>query len=266
MNRIFFCFYIALLFACVSFAQAPDAKNDSQSGQASALFASNCAVCHGSDGRGGERAPNIATDREMVGLSDAKLNEILNKGVLTQGMPAFGFLGDEKIKGLVQYLRGLQGIAGSGQAHLPGDPESGEQIFFGAASCSSCHMSKGRGGFLGEDLTAYARGRSAEAIRTAILHPNDAGYLVEIETSAHRSYKGLVRVRDNFNVVLQSEDGAFHSVARDDIMQMTTSNQPLMPLDYGTRLQSKQLDDLVSYLIRSSGTGKPAAAKGNDEQ
>jgi cytochrome c oxidase cbb3-type subunit III len=266
MNRIFFCFYIAMLFACVSFAQAPDAKSDSQAGPAAALFASNCAVCHGSDGRGGERAPNIVTDREMVGLSDAKLNEILNKGVLNQGMPAFGFLGDEKIKDLVQYLRGLQGIAGSGQAHLPGDPESGEQIFFRAGSCSICHLSKGRGGFLGEDLTAYARGRSAEAIRTAVLHPSDAGRLVEIVTSVHRSYSGLIRARDNFNIVLQSEDGAFHSIARDDITQMTTSNQPLMPLDYGTQLQSKQLDDLVSYLIKSSGTGKPAAAKDDDEQ
>src|ERR1700733_8577753 len=114
MNRVFLCLgCIGMIFANVSFAQKPDAKNDPPTGQASALFASNCAVCHGSDGRGGERAPNIATDREIVGLSDARLSGILNKGVLAQGMPAFEFLGDEKIKGLVQYLRALQGIAGS---------------------------------------------------------------------------------------------------------------------------------------------------------
>jgi cytochrome c oxidase cbb3-type subunit 3 len=267
MNRVFLCLgCIGMIFANVSFAQKPDAKNDPPTGQASALFASNCAVCHGSDGRGGERAPNIATDREIVGLSDARLSGILNKGVLAQGMPAFEFLGDEKIKGLVQYLRALQGIAGSGQAHLPGDSGAGEQIFFGVASCSSCHMSKGRGGFLGEDLTAYARGRSAETVRAAILHPGEAGHLVEVAISANRSYKGIIRARDNFNIVLQSEDGAFHSITRDDITQMTTSSQPLMPLDYGTKLQSKQLDDLVSYLIKSSRIGKPASAKGDDEE
>jgi cytochrome c oxidase cbb3-type subunit 3 len=267
MNRVFVCFCcIALLVAGASFAQKPDAQSDSSAGQASALFASNCAVCHGSDGRGGERAPNIATDREMVASSDAQLNDILSKGVPASGMPAFGFLGEDKIEALVQYLRGLQGIAGSGQAHLPGDPGAGEQIFFRVASCSSCHMSNGRGGFLGEDLTAYARGRSAEAVRTAILHPSEAGRLVEVATSTNLIYRGLIRARDNFNIVLQSEDGAFHSVARNDITQMTTSSQPLMPLDYGARLQSKQLDDLVSYLIKNSGTGKPVPAKGDDEE
>jgi len=30
-----------------------------------AIFASNCATCHGADGRGGEHAPNIATAPEV---------------------------------------------------------------------------------------------------------------------------------------------------------------------------------------------------------
>jgi cytochrome c oxidase cbb3-type subunit 3 len=30
-----------------------------------AIFASNCAGCHGADGRGGEHAPNIATTPEV---------------------------------------------------------------------------------------------------------------------------------------------------------------------------------------------------------
>lgn len=264
-----------MLCVSVSFAQKPDAKNDSSSNKTSgqtadqasaALFASTCAVCHGSDGRGGERGPNIATDREMVRLSDSQLHDILNKGVLASGMPAFGFLGEDKVEALVQYLRGLQGIAGTGQAQLPGNPRAGEQLFFGAASCSSCHMINGRGGILGEDLTTYARGRSAEVVRAAIVHPGDAGHLVEVATSGSATYKGLFRAGDNFNIVLQSEDGAFHSIARNDITQMTTSRQPLMPIDYGSKLQSKQLDDLISYLIKSSGTGKAVLAKGNDDE
>lgn len=276
MNRVLVCLScIVMLCIGISSAQTPNAKKDSSPGETpghaadqatSALFASTCAVCHGSDGRGGERGPNIATDREMVRLSDSQLHDILNKGVLASGMPAFGFLGEDKIKSLVLYLRGLQGIAGSGQTQLPGDPHAGEQLFFGAASCSSCHMINGRGGILGEDLTAYARGRSAEVARAAIVHPGDAGHLVEIATSRSATYKGLIRASDNFNIVLQSEDGAFHSIVRDDITRMTTSSQPLMPMDYGTQLQSKQLDDLVSFLIKSAGTGKPAPAKGNDDE
>ena len=274
MNRVFLRICgIIFLYIGVSLAQVPE--KDSPASQApgqtpgpatSALFASTCAVCHGSDGRGGERGPNIATDREMVRLSDSQLHEILNKGVLASGMPAFGFLGEDKIDALVQYLRGLQGIAGSGQTQLPGDPNVGEQLFFGAASCSSCHMINGRGGILGEDMTAYARGRSVDAVRAAIVHPGDAGHLVEVTTSSNARYKGLIRAGDNFNLVLQSEDGAYHSIARNEITQMTTSSQPLMPLDYGSRLQSKQLDDLISYLVKSSGTAKAVSAKGNDDE
>ena len=272
MNRVLIRLCCIVIFCIgVSSAQAPDTKKDSPLGQtpdqaSSALFASTCAVCHGSDGRGGERGPNIATDREMVRLSDSQLHDILNKGVLASGMPAFGFLGEDKIKSLVVYLRALQGIAGSGQTQLPGDPHAGEQLFFEAASCSSCHMINGRGGILGEDLTGYARGRSAEVVRAAIVHPSDAGHLVEIATSRSATYQGLIRAADNFNIVMQSEDGAFHSIVRDDITQMTTSSQPLMPIDYGNKLQSKQLDDLISYLIKSAGTGKAAPAKGNDDE
>jgi cytochrome c oxidase cbb3-type subunit III len=256
-----------LLLASASPAQSPESAKPSSGNPSAALFATNCAVCHGSDGRGGERAPNIATEREIVALSDAQLHDILNKGVLASGMPPFGFLGEEKIKALVEYLRVLQGAGGSAQAKLPGDPAAGEQLFFGAASCSSCHMMNGRGGFLGDDLSAFAKGHSADAVRAAIVHPDDspAGHMVEVQTTQGNAIKGLIRGRDNFNIVLQSEDGAFHSVASKNISQITTSAQPLMPQNYGTKLDSKQIDDLISYLLKNAGSSKPAAEKDDDE-
>lgn len=255
--------------AAGALAQAPEKKDQPGATPVAALFASNCAVCHGSDGRGGERAPNIATDPEMVALSDARLTEILNKGVLASGMPLFSFLGDEKIRELVDYLRLLQGISGSAQTQLPGDPVAGEQMFFGSASCSNCHMVNGRGGFLGDDLTAFAKGRSADIVRAAIVHPEDApgraGHPVEVETRDGATYKGLVRSRDNFDIVLQSEDGAFHSLLRDRIVHITTSSQPLMPQDYAEKLSTKQIDDLISFLLRNAGSAKSAPASGGDE-
>jgi cytochrome c553 len=38
-----------------------------------AIFAANCAGCHGADGRGGEHAPNIATAPEVQHLMDREL-------------------------------------------------------------------------------------------------------------------------------------------------------------------------------------------------
>lgn len=260
---------LSVAFASVSHAQQNVPSKGKAANPAAAVFDSSCAVCHGSDGRGGERAPNIATKREVVNLSDAQLTVILNKGVLASGMPPFSYLGDEKIMQLVEYLRELQGVGGAGQTQLPGDAKEGEKIFFAEGSCSRCHMIDGRGGFLGEDLSTYARGRSSEAIRAAILHPGDSpggDHMVDIQTAEGNSYRGLIRSRDNFNIVLQGEDGAYHSVARDRIKKMVTDSQPLMPQDYGTKLDEKRIDDLISYLLRSSGAEKPVTKNEEDRK
>ena len=261
---------LSVAFASVSHAQQNALSKGKAANPVAAVFGSNCAVCHGSDGRGGERAPNIATKREVVNLSDAQLTVILNKGVLASGMPPFSYLGDEKIMQLVQYLRELQGVAGTGQAPATGDAGEGEKIFFAEGSCSRCHMIHGRGGFLGEDLSTYARGRSADAVRAAILHPGDSpgggDHTVDIQTTEGNSYRGLIRARDNFNIVLQGEDGAYHSVARDRIQKMTISGEPLMPQDYGAKLDEQRINDLISYLLRSSGSEKPVTKNDEDHK
>lgn len=261
---------LSIAFATASHAQQNAPSKGKTANPAAAVFNSSCAVCHGSDGRGGERAPNIATKREIVNLSDAQLTVILNKGVLASGMPPFSYLGDEKIKQLVEYLRELQGVGSSGQAQLPGDAAEGEKIFFAEGSCSCCHMIHGRGGFLGEDLSTYARGRSSEAIRAVILHPGDspggANHIVDIQTAEGISYRGLIRSRDNFNIVLQGEDGAYHSIARDRIQKMTIGSQPIMPQDYGTKLDEQRINDLISYLLRSSGSEKPITKNEEDHK
>jgi cytochrome c oxidase cbb3-type subunit III len=236
---------------------------------AAVLFDSTCGVCHGSDGRGGERGPNIATKREMVNLSDVQLNVILHKGVLASGMPAFGNLGDEKITQLIGHLRQLQGMAGPRQAEFTGDVGDGEKTFFAEGSCSSCHMIHGRGGFLGQDLSEFARGRSPQAIRAAILHPEDspegADHLTDIQTTEGASYRGLIRSQDNFTVILLTEDGGFKSIARTQIQKLIIHSQPLMPQNYSTRLAEKQLTNLISYLLKTAGSGR-LVSKSSDEQ
>ena len=62
------------------------------------------------DGRGGERAPNIAQNREVQRLSDPELMRIVREGVPGTGMPAFHSLASSEVKAVVAYLRSLQGI------------------------------------------------------------------------------------------------------------------------------------------------------------
>ncbi|MGH9616817.1 MAG: c-type cytochrome [Acidobacteriaceae bacterium] len=266
VRGLMYCACCLLTYIAMARAQRKVAANATANSQGAALFSQDCAACHGTDGRGGERAPNIATQHDIVSLSNAQLSSIINKGILSAGMPGFGYLGPEKIRDLVAHLRQLQGLANTRNVPLPGDPRAGKDIFFGSGSCSSCHSIQGRGGFLGDDLTGYARGRSIASIQQAIAHPdepNNAGGLVTIHTTDGMTYSGAVRAQDNFDVILQSEDGVYHNTPRDQIKQMSRSERSVNLQKYGKSLDRKQMNDLVSYLIQvaMSGDSQPAMAK-----
>lgn len=232
-----------------------------------AIFSVNCAACHGSDGRGGERAPSIATRREVISLSDAELINDVQHGVSGTAMPPFGYLGDEKIRAVVHYLRTLQGLGATVKA--PGDPKAGEQLFYGKAECATCHTMNGRGGFMASDLTGFGVGRTLENVRKSILDPNSSldrkAQTVTVVTLDGKQFKGLVRTEDNYFLILQSGDGAFHSFTRSGIAHMEYSGRSLMPDDYEKKLSSKEVDDLVSFLLKSDVAAKPSTGKHDED-
>src|SRR5579863_1710161 len=69
------------------------------------IFESRCAACHGLDGRGGERGPNILTRPEALSRSDNELLKLLQDGLRDSGMPPFESLGAARLKAVVAYLR-----------------------------------------------------------------------------------------------------------------------------------------------------------------
>jgi putative heme-binding domain-containing protein len=237
----------------------------SGAGVGKAVWAGNCAGCHGLDGRGGERGPNIATNPEIASLTDAQISHIVHDGSPNMAMPALGrTLNAAQIAAVVKHLRTLQG--GQKAEALPGDPKKGGDLFYGKAECSSCHMAAGLGGFLGQDLTDAARSRSADEIREAIVHPAKepdprAKTAVVIVRSGER-YSGIIRNEDNFSVQLQTTDGVFHLFDRAEIERVEYQPQSLMPTDYGTRLTPAELNDLTSFLMATSRAHQPANRAG----
>jgi cytochrome c oxidase cbb3-type subunit III len=214
------------------------------------IFAGTCAGCHGLDGRGAERGPNIATRADVRRRSDEELLQILRNGVFLTGMPNFSALGDAKLQALVRYLRTLQGR--SDALPIPGDPQRGAALFFGRAQCSQCHMIDGRGGFIGSDLSAYAANFLPDEIRHAILNVRAAtGSADQVQVSLVDGgvWDGVVRNEDNFSLQLQSSDGAFHLLQKSEVAGIKPSSHPLMPEDYGRTLSPAELDDIVGYLM-----------------
>ncbi len=212
-------------------------------------FTAHCAGCHGLDGRGGRRAPNIASSPSVKRLSHAELARIVFNGRTDFGMPAFRHLGRSEVQEMVDYLRVLQGkgVATS----LAGNPQKGKAIFFGKAACSSCHTVAGQDGFVGSDLSTYARGLTTVEVRKAITEPAPSTGRVKTVTATTldgQRLSGVIRNEDNFSIQMQDADGTFHFLLKSDLEKLEYKSLPPMPADYGQRLSRQELDDLVGYL------------------
>ena len=231
------------------------------------IFATNCAACHGLDGSGTQRAPNIAASDRIQRLSSADILRIVSEGVPGTGMPGFSSLGEARLKAVVAYVRDLQGKTTA--TSVPGDPKRGRQLFFGTAGCSSCHALGARGGFIGPDLTAYAQTHPAERMKAAIIDRTARDSKFEVATLAGadgQKYRGIVRNEDNFSLQLQSLDGSFHFFSKAGLKHIEREPASLMPSDYGLKLTPGELDDLVSFLRDAGGGVKAPEKKEDDEQ
>ena len=229
------------------------------------IFESNCAGCHGLDGRGGERGPDISTRPQIVQLPAEDLRSVVQTGRPAAGMPPFASLGTARIDALMAYIRFLQGQGGA-STEIPGDAAKGREVFFGKGRCAECHMVRGQGGFLGRDLSAYGV-MSAKEIRGKI---ENAGGSVRMRTVKMRNSQeitGIVRNEDNFSVQLQSPDGSFHLLSRSDIAEVEISPEPVMPTNYTNILSDAEFDDLVKFLVTvAKAGGKGSRPASEDEE
>jgi len=278
-HRFFWAAIVAVLFAACALLmpagaqRGNPAERKNQPGSSAAAdgrktFESVCATCHGLDGRGGERGPNVATRAEVQRLSDEETLRILQTGVPAAGMPAFGALGLPNLQAVMAYLRILQG--GSKAATIPGDPQRGKSLFFGKADCANCHTINGSGGFLGADLSSYGSNASIEEIRSAITDPDKdldpRARTVLVTTREGRQFTGIARNEDNFSLQLQSLDGTFHLLAKSDLEHLEYQPKSLMPSDYGSVLSAGEINDLVSYLIRTAQATRLTQAPGTNSK
>lgn len=258
---------IVLSAAIVSRVIAQQDHQTPKRAEAKKTFESVCASCHGLDGRGGERGPDLVNRAEVTGKSNSELGRILSEGKGASGMPSFGALGPQRIAELVGYLRTLQGA--KAETRLPGNPARGKALFFGKGKCSDCHMVSGKGGFFAQELTRFAGRRSADEIRAAIVAPNKdldprRGLTTAVLADGSQ-VTGLARNEDNFSLQLQTAEGKFYLLNKSEIRSQRYEGKSGMPADYGEVLSSAELNDLVSFLLRSAATEKTTTTKGADD-
>ena len=114
-----------------------------------ALYAQNCAGCHGADGLHGPATP-LASPVYQAWVDDATLHRVIAQGEPGSMMPAFakssgGDLTDAQVDALVRGMRAdwNTGNALGGETPPPyaedgkGSAHAGEQVY--ASSCATCH-------------------------------------------------------------------------------------------------------------------------------
>ena len=88
--------------------------------------------------------------------------------------------------------------------------------------------------------------------------------MAQIITLQGDRLEGLIRNEDNFSIQLQTKDGSFHLLRKIDVQSCENRDGSLMPANYGERLSPSELDDLVSYLLKTPGKVAPSANREDD--
>jgi len=115
------------------------------------LYRRMCGECHGLDALG-YRGPNLVAF--IGGASDEALFQTIRRGVPGSEMPA-STRPDHEILQIMAYLRNMNAAVPADTTPV-GNVANGEQLF--AKQCQTCHRVAGKGGRLGPDLGAHARG------------------------------------------------------------------------------------------------------------
>ena len=214
-------------------------------------FEARCAACHGADGKGGERGPDIVSTENARRRSVDDLSELIRKGIPAGGMPAFQ-LPVRELQELVAFVRSLS--APAIESAVVGDVAAGAAFFFGKGNCSSCHMVRGRGGLRGPDLSELAAERTLPEIEQSLRAPGariTPGFsLVSARLYDGRAVRGFVKNESNYDLQLQSLDGKFHLLRRQEVAELIRETTSLMP---ELKANEEEARNLLAYLSRLSG-------------
>jgi cytochrome c oxidase cbb3-type subunit 3 len=219
----------------------------------SKLFVGSCSVCHGIDGRGSARGPDLTQGLAVTRGNDDEVFQVIRKGVPGSSMAGFD-LPDTQVRQLVAFIRSLSTKAA--QLAVPGNPDAGKQIFFGKGRCSDCHMIRGRGGLLGPELSNLGGERTLSEIRQSILRPSlslQRRYKpITVVTQSGNKVTGTLRNRDNFSLQMVDQQGNLQFFLTDKLHSVVLQEKSLMPENYESLLNAEELQNLLAYLSRQT--------------
>lgn len=133
-----------------------------------------------------------------------------------------------------------------------GSLDSGRALFFGKATCSTCHTIGTEGGHFGPDLTSIQLDRSAHDLLEAIVYPS-ASFVREFESyrikTKDGAYTGIIKEKTPDAVILATSAQTAVRIARADILSTEILDMSLMPQGFDQLLNSQEMADLMAFIL-----------------
>ncbi len=244
------------LLAAPAYSQGALQNADLDNGQQ--YFQTLCARCHGMLGEGGE-GPSLKRAQLTHAADDDTLQTVIKSGIPGTGMPGSRQLRAADTRDVAAYVRSLGRLP---PEEMPGNPATGETIYWSQANCSSCHILSGEGIGIGPELTGVGLRRNAAYLREALVEPAaDQPRLVDrfrgslnafltVRIVSERGvYEGMRINEDAFTVQMRDLAGNIYSFNKQDLISYEkVPGHSLMP-GYAPVLDETRIDDLVSYLM-----------------
>jgi putative heme-binding domain-containing protein len=128
----------------------------------------------------------------------------------------------------------------------------GQKLFFGAATCSTCHTIRGEGTSFGPDLSNLIyrdRGSVLNDIAqpSSTINPDHTGSVVKLADGSE--VNALVKSVTAEKIVLRLPGGIEQEHPRQEVLSMTPMKTSLMPDSLAAALSKEQMEDLLTFLL-----------------
>jgi PQQ-dependent dehydrogenase (methanol/ethanol family) len=240
-------------FACFVLMGAAFGQHVKQVDDGQRLFQKSCTGCHGQNAKGG-RGTDL-TGKLQRGSLDSEMVRNIVGGIPGTQMPAFP-MSEADARAIVAYLRSLR--EGGPDLPVTGNAANGQQLFFGEAGCSRCHMYKGVGGRLGPDLST-AEGKSVRELRRLISEPHKEmahGFdSVEVRLADGRTIRGVRKNEDTFSLQMMDEHEKLHLLLKKDVAEVRVTGKSMMPVG---AVSGERMDNVIAFLKAAPAIGQGA--------
>ncbi len=133
-----------------------------------------------------------------------------------------------------------------------GSLDRGRVLFFGKATCATCHTVGAEGGNFGPDLTSIQLDRSPHDLLEAIVYPG-ASFVREFETYRIKTktgeHTGIISERAPDAIILSTSPQIFVRIPRQDIVSTELQDISLMPQGFDQLLNDQEMADLLAFIV-----------------